>query len=476
MKQLFFKIFLWFWLGMVVMIIALVTAAALTRSRSAEDQRWIQKYELPLQLRARHEVDLVEHHGTSAAAQYIGSLEQQDPIKNFMLDDTGHEVLGRQIPVDVLGLVPRVDRTQQAIPLFFSRDRVMAEKIAGSSGRQYRFFMKFPPRPFFPHSLVLFFFEDVGSAGILRLIALLAIAGLFCFWLTRHITGPIGKLRWAAREIANQHLGARVDNEVTGRHDELADLGRDFNRMAERIGALVGAQRDLLADVSHELRSPLTRLNLALGLARQHANPESLEHLDRMERETERLNNLIGQLLSLARIESGVDLQQSKPFELGALVQEVASDGDYEARSRNCRVKFDQGFDCYVEGAREMLRGALENVVRNAVRHTDDNSAVEIAIERRRNGNGCYAIVKVRDHGSGVPETELADLFVPFHRISDGIRRDPSGAGLGLAIANRTFRLHGGSVGAANATDGGLIVTLHLPAFETDPGAEIPAK
>ncbi len=476
MQRLFFKIFLWFWLGMAVMSVALVTVAALTQSRSAEDQRWIQKYELPLQLRSRHEVDLVEHHGASAAVQYIDSLEQRDPIENFMLDDTGREVLGRHVPANVLSLVPRVERAQQAVPLFFNQDRIMAEKVRGPSRRQYMFFMQFPPRPLFPHSLVRFFFDDVGSAGILRLVALLATAALFCFWLAQHITGPIGKLRWAASEIANRHLDARVDRWVTHRHDELADLGRDFNRMAERIGALVAAQRDLLADVSHELRSPLTRLNLALGLARQHANPENLQHLDRMERETERLNNLIGQLLSLARVESGVDLQQSKPFELGALVQEVSCDGDYEARNRNCRVKFDQGLDCYVEGAREMLRGAIENVVRNAVRHTDTDSTVEVAIEQRHNGNGSDAVIKVRDRGPGVPESELADLFVPFHRIADGIHRDPDGAGLGLAIAERTFRLHGGSVSAANAADGGLIVTLQLPASKTEPGIQNPAQ
>lgn len=476
MKRLFFKIFLWFWLGMVVMGVALVTVAALTQSRSAEDQRWIQKYELPLQLRSRHEVELIEHHGTAAAAQYVDSLEQRDPIKNFLLDDAGNEVLGHHVPANVLGLVPRVDRTQPAVPLFLSRDRIMAEKVIGPSGRPYSFFMQFPPRPFFPHSLVLFFFEDVGAAGILRPIALLATAALFCLWLARHITDPIGKLRWAASEIANQHLEARVGDDVTGRQDELADLGRDFNRMAERIGALVGAQRDLLADVSHELRSPLTRLNLALGLARQRANPENLQHLDRMERETERLNNLIGQLLSLARIESGVDLQQRKVFELGALVQEVASDGDYEARSRNCRVKFDQNFDCYVNGAREMLRGAVENVVRNAVRHTDEGSAVEVAMERRGNGSGAYAVIKVRDHGPGVPESKLADLFIPFHRISEGIHKNPGGAGLGLAIAERTFRLHGGCVNAANTAGGGLTVAMQLPAFETPPVAGIPAK
>jgi two-component system, OmpR family, sensor histidine kinase CpxA len=468
MSSLFLKIFLWFWLGIVVLSAALVASAALIRSRSADDERWRQKYQLPLDLRSQHETDIFERNGIAAAAKYIGSLEQRDPMQDYLLDESGREVLGREIPPKVLKIAPQVGQASPATPLFFNQERIMAERVVGSSGRSYTFFMTFPPRPFLPHSMVQFLFEDVGTQGIVRLLVVVATGAIFCLWLARHITGPIGKLRLAAREIANEHLDARVDKSVIHRRDELAELGRDFDRMAERIDALVTSQRRLLADVSHELRSPLTRLNLALGLARQRANPEAFEHLDRIERETDRLNKLIGQLLSLARIESGVDLQQRKIFDLGLLVQEVASDGDYEARGRNCSVRFGQSFECSVNGAPEMVRGAVENVVRNAVRHTAEGTTVDVAIECRPNGRGSRAVIQVRDHGTGVPESELTDLFMPFHRVVDGIRKDPDGAGLGLAIAERAFRLHGGSVTAANAADGGLVVTLELPVRDPD--------
>jgi two-component system, OmpR family, sensor histidine kinase CpxA len=468
MNRLFFTIFLWFWLGIAVISAALVTSAALIRSHSADDERWRQKYELTLDLRSQHEADLLDRDGTSAAAKYIGSLEQRDPMQNYMLDEDKREVFGREVPAKVLNFFPQVSQAPPATPFYFDQERIMAKKVVGPSGQPYVFFMSFPPRSFLPHSMIQFLFEDVGTEGIVRLIAVLGTAAIFCFWLARHITGPIGKLRLAAREIANQHLDVRVDRRVINRRDELAELGRDFDRMAERIGALVTAQRRLLADVSHELRSPLTRLNLALGLARQRANPDTLEHLDRIERETDRLNKLIGQLLSLARIESEVDLQQKKVFDLGVLVQEVASDGDYEARSRNCSVKFNQRFDCSVEGAPEILRGAVENVVRNAVRHTAEGTTVDVGMECRPNQSSPHAVIQVRDHGTGVPEGELTDMFVPFHRVTDGIRKDPDGAGLGLAIAEHAFRLHGGSVTAANAADGGLIVTLELPVLCSD--------
>jgi two-component system, OmpR family, sensor histidine kinase CpxA len=469
MSSLFLKIFLWFWLGIAVLSAALVASAALIRSRSADDERWRQKYELPLDLRSQHEAELFERNGVPAAAKYIESLEQRDPMLDYLIDEDGREVLGRSVPQKVSRLVPQVRQASPAKPVFFNQERIMAERVAGSSGRSYVFFMTFPPRPFLPHSMIEFLFEDVGTEGLGRLLVVLATGAIFCLWLARHITGPISKLRFAAREIASEHLDARVDKSVTKRRDELAELGRDFDRMAERIDLLVNSQRRLLADVSHELRSPLTRLNLALGLARQRANPEAFEHLDRIERETDRLNKLIGQLLSLARIESGVDLQRKKVFDLGVLVQEVASDGDYEARGRNCSVKFDPCFECSVNGAPEMLRGAVENVVRNAVRHTADGTTVDVAIGcRHNNGHGSRAVIRVRDHGTGVPENELADLFIPFHRVVDGIRKDPDGAGLGLAIAERAFRLHGGSVTAANAADGGLVVTLEVPILNSD--------
>jgi two-component system sensor histidine kinase CpxA len=183
--------------------------------------------------------------------------------------------------------------------------------------------------------------------------------------------------------------------------------------------------------------------------------------LDRIERETERLNKLIGQLLTMARADSGVDLEQKKLFDLGLLMEEVAADGDYEARSRNCAVEFNSPPECMIAGAPEMLRGALENVVRNGIRHTAEGTKVVISMECRRAGVGPRAVIQIRDHGAGVSEDTIGELFLPFHQVLDATHQD--GAGLGLAITERAFRLHGGNVTAANAPGGGLIVTLELP-------------
>jgi two-component system sensor histidine kinase CpxA len=470
MQSLFIKIFLWFWLVIVAVSATLVISAGVIRSRSSDLERWTQLYSYLVGVRGRRTAELLDRDGKPAAEEYVASLERIDtgnyvgnknPMRDFLFDEYGQEVIGQQVSSQVLDVLPLMDQYALGEPHFFQHERIAAEKIAGSHGQSYTFVMPIPEPPI-SHQIYNFLSKDVGSEGIIYLMAVLIVAGIFCFWLARNITSPIDLLRSAARGIANQHLEARVDKRVLVRRDELAELGSDFNRMAERIDALINAQRRLLADVSHQLRSPLTRLNLALGLARQRPNDETAEHLDRIELETDRLNKLIGQLLTLARVESGVDLEQKKVFDLGVLVQGVASDGNYEAHERNCAVTFTHSSECLVEGAFEMLRGAVENVVRNAVRHTAMGTNVEIAIDCGSSQPGSNAAIQVRDHGRGVPENDLTHLFVPFHRGNDGLRKT-DGAGLGLAIAERAFQLHGGRVAAANAPDGGLIVTLELP-------------
>jgi two-component system sensor histidine kinase CpxA len=246
---------------------------------------------------------------------------------------------------------------------------------------------------------------------------------------------------------------------VGRRRDELADLARDFDRMAERIEALMTSERRLLRDISHELRSPLSRLHVALGLARQQAGDDQ-RPLDRIEREAERLNALIGQLLMLARLESGAVEPAREPVDLAAIVRDVAEDADFEVRSRGRAVRVTATCECTAIGAPDLLRSAVENIVRNAVRHTLEGTAVEVAM---RMDEPRHVRITVRDHGSGVPEELVPHIFHPFYRVGDSRDRHSGGVGLGLTIVHRTIRLHGGAVRAVNAPDGGLIVEMTLP-------------
>ncbi len=286
------------------------------------------------------------------------------------------------------------------------------------------------------------------------------IGGVACYTLARWIAAPIRHLRTAAEKLAGGDLSARVPLHIIGgSNDEMVSLGSEFNKMAERIESLISSQRQLVRDISHELRSPLARLNVALGLARRDAGPTTLSALDRIELEGERLNFLIGDLLTLSLLEGGTDTLAKAPFALCKLVEEVTADANFEAVSLKRQVLMTSCDQTTLVGNSELLRRALENIVRNAVRYTVEGSAVEVTLGR----NAGMAVLKVRDHGPGVPESALADIFRPFYRVASDRDRHSGGAGIGLAIAERTVRLSGGSIQARNVPDGGLEIEMSLP-------------
>jgi two-component system sensor histidine kinase CpxA len=466
--RLHVKVFLWFWLGVVVVSGTLIGLTELTHSRAEDDRLWREKYSPRVDLWARQETHILRTKGSTALEEYVGSFQSDPGVLNYMFDAAGHEVFNRTPAKPVLNIIDSLRESPGWTQRVDPSERIIAERVIDANGNPYDVVVDFPAPSVLSQSLFDLLSVDFSRghptrASIVRLAAVIGVAGIFCFVLARHIAAPIDRLRSATRKIASEQLETRIDRDVLERGDELADLGHDFNRMAGRIEDLVTAQRRLLSDVSHALRSPLARLNVALGLARRHSAPGAAEHLDRIELETERLNTLIGQLLTMARVDSGVDLEHRTVFDLAAVVDEVAMDADYEARSRRRTVQVAGTRNCFVEGAPDMVRGAIENVVRNAVRHTADGSTVDISLDRRDVGGRPHAIIQVRDHGPGVPDKIVPGLFVPFYRGTNGHTESQSGTGLGLAITRRVFEVHGGTATAANAGDGGFVVSLELP-------------
>jgi two-component system sensor histidine kinase CpxA len=298
------------------------------------------------------------------------------------------------------------------------------------------------------------------------LIAIIS-SGLVCYILARYLTSPIVQLRGATQKLASGDLSARAGMPASRRHDEMAELMRDFDRMAERLEDLVTAQNRLLTDISHELRSPLARLNVALELARQRSGPEARSALDRIDRETNRLNQLIQRLLTIARLEAGDESIEKIPVHLEQIINEIAKDAAFEAQGRGCQVEATIVDDCVVVGSPGLLHSAIENVVRNAIRYTHDGTSVEVRLEEgvgQQNGASVpEAVVRVTDSGPGVPEDALDKLFRPFYRIDDARGRQTGGVGLGLAITDRAVRLHGGTIRVSNRPQGGLMVEIRLP-------------
>jgi two-component system sensor histidine kinase CpxA len=347
----------------------------------------------------------------------------------------------------------------------------------GSQGQKYSYLI----RGTYPREVYIPYREELP-----RLVISLIVSVVVTFGITMVITRPIGSLREAARQLAAGNLRARAkwpkgrQNPKT--RDELWGLVYDFNDMADRLETLVDAQMLLLRDVSHELRSPLARLSVALELAREEAQPGTEVQLDRIGRETERLNSLIGQLLSLSHLESTTRLPDRLRISLKDVVAELLPDMDYEAQRRNCGVTFlssrhaaaDSPADTCAEvlGSPELLGRAVENIIRNAIAYTAEGTSVEIHVFEENRVGTQFAVLRVKDHGPGVPDAALKSIFRPFYRLDLSRQRSTGGYGVGLAITERAVRLHGGAVTARNASEGGLIVEMRLPVARDADGSD----
>jgi two-component system sensor histidine kinase CpxA len=280
----------------------------------------------------------------------------------------------------------------------------------------------------------------------------LGICVLLCYLLSWHLTSPVRKLQRAVDCFGRGELSVRAESN---RRDELGQLARTFNLMADRIQTLLTAERRLLLDISHELRSPLARLSVAVELARANKNPADL---DRIQKEADRLNTLIGELLQVTRAEGDPSRRVAEPVSLTEVVHEIVDDTSIEARAKGCELVLRGQADVVLDGDAELLRRAIENVVRNAIRYAPQGSPVEIDLDE----NGGSAVVRVRDFGPGVPSDAVERIFDPFYRVDSDRNRASGGTGLGLAIARRAVQLHGGVIRATNAHPG-LLVTIGLP-------------
>jgi two-component system sensor histidine kinase CpxA len=286
----------------------------------------------------------------------------------------------------------------------------------------------------------------------------LAVVTLLCYLLALNLTSPLRKLQKTLERFGQGDLSARTNSR---RRDELGELSRTFDQMAERIQTLLAAERRLLLDISHEIRSPLARLGVVVELAR---NTDDIEgSLNRIQKEADRLNELVGQLLQVTRAEGDREKLLHEPVRLDELLETIVDDCAIEAQARSCELLMDRVPQITVAGDPELLRRAIENIIRNAIRYSPPDAAVDIALSV----HGATAQVRVRDRGPGVPPESLGRIFDPFYRVDPDRSRSGGGVGLGLAIARRAVELHDGTLRATNANPG-LIVEIELPRQASD--------
>ncbi len=448
MRSLFLKIFLSFWVAQALFVVLAIALAIWLRPQR-ETAAWD-----ALETKVLTEsIDTFQAGGAEAVGRYLSALQSTQHVRAFLFDEDGKEISGAR-PPEFIEDFQQGRQTPSPRWLRFAPGRFLRQASMTVKGRRFTLVMSAPPVP--PT-----FFSARNIPGLWILIAVVS-SGLVCYPLALYMTRPVVKLRAAAQKLAAGDLSARAGTSESRRKDEIAELVRDFDSMAGRLEAMVKAQSRLWSDVSHELRSPLARLSVALELARQRSGPNASGALERITLESERLNELIGRLLTIARLESGEDGIEKSPVRLEELISEVAKDAEFEAQSRQCHVKFEFDQDFLVSGSASLLRSAVENVVRNAIRYTREGSDVEISL--RSDDRGKYALIVVQDSGPGVPDDALDKIFRPFYRIDDARGRQTGGAGLGLAISERAILLHGGTVKAANRTEGGLKVEMRIPA------------
>lgn len=376
--------------------------------------------------------DALRAAGSAGAARYLARLDAAFGTKHYFLDGDGIDIVSRH---DMRGWLPHAPATA-------SRGFVGAHfVVAHRSPDGHYWLLSVGPA------------EEHGSQFLPYYFVVIAVSAILCLLAAVGVVVPIRRLTKVMHRFGGGELAAR---SKWRRPDELGALGRSFDQMADRLERLLVSERRLLEDVSHELRSPLARLTMAVKLAR--TAPEPVAALDRVDRHLDRLTSLTAEIVEMVRIEGDPQAQRWEAADLGQLVAELVADCRAEAEPRACEVRVAGHITRPLVCDRELIRRAIENVLRNAVRFSPQGGTIDLELRE----TPAWVSVAVRDHGPGVPEAALERIFEPFFRVEESRDCDRGGTGLGLSIARRAVVLHGGKVAARNASPG-LMVLIEIP-------------
>lgn len=446
MRSLFWKIFLIFWLSNIV-ISAFAISLRWAQTGNSHQDRIATLYE-----HAELAADQLEQNGPRGLRHTLHQLSKEHGIQAFLIGANGHSY-GHPPPPHVMEQIERIPQTitplqNKAGPFFIHAVEVQLE-----SKKRYRFIaMIHPPS------------GQRGRPGPLfwMMASLLAAITLASFLIARLITRPLRTMQSVTARFASGNRNARIPENIATRKDAIGDLGREFNALAHQVDALLSTQQQLLRDVSHELRSPLARIEVALALLEKRVSDADPAELSRIQTEVERLDKLIGQVLTLSRLESGSEHLNIETIALKPLLEHVIDDCEFEFNDDATPVTLNCEDDLMLNCDPEKFRSAVENVLRNALRYTATDTEVELNAQRDSVDRSKLTI-RVADHGPGVPQQDLARLFDPFYRVGEARDEHSGGHGVGLSIARQVINLHGGDVQADNRPGGGLMVTFTLP-------------
>jgi len=450
-RRLFWKIFLPFWVAQAVLLGALYLR--IHYRISSEHPWWIQPERREMPVLANLAATTFEQQGQAALTTLLDNLSLQNRSRFWLVDANGRELSGRVVPPRILDDAAKAEKTEG---LHRSYEANVLAAAATTPRASYLLIAELVPPPL----------SERVPGDILWTLKLGTIfSAIICLLIAHYLTKPIERLRDATHELARGNLDIHVGKNLGRRRDEIADLMRDFDTMAAELRKQIESERNLLGGVSHELRSPIARIRLALTLARHADASEREEMLDRIEQDTIQLDSMLEQILTVSRLESGQIKPKFEPLSLNDLIEDVLDDAKFEAAATNTTISFAAVGEVEVHGDPGMLRSAIENVVRNAIFYSGEGGRIEVQLA----ANDTSAAVTVRDNGPGVPEEKLKLIFDPFYRVDDSRGTTTGGMGLGLALADNAMRAHDGGIMAGNVKPHGLSVTLAMPRLPGQP-------
>lgn len=446
MRSLFWKFFFAFLLALLLTSIGV--ASGMWLRHNAERQSF---EAIPVQVGWKaadlvdSAADIVRYAGSEPLKKYLQEQQRND-ITLFAVTQDNQDILGRNVDQQLLAT------TRQ---LLFENHKIRSvRQVISEDGRSILLFLPSPeklgqkqkrPKPPKPPPFLLLLGMWIISG--------LLFSGLLAWWFTK----PIRILRKAFNDVADGKLDTRIRPAMGKRRDELADLGQNFDYMTSRISQLLNAQKRLLHDVSHELRSPLARMQAAIGLAQQSPD-KTAKMLDRVERESERIDHLIGDLLNLSRLENPTtENDERQLFNLTEMLLDIIEDARFEAQNKHIQIQHRKFEQINLFGRVELIHSAIENVLRNAIKYSPENGVIQLSTEKLSK----YLRIDIEDQGPGIADQELQQIFQPFFRSRKN--QYQNGIGLGLTIAHRAIEIHGGEITAANRPEGGLKISIQLP-------------